>query len=162
MTAGSVCAILHHMEKKIRTKTRGTVTVTEKQCFTFERGLLGFADYTEVALIDVEIAGKIAPFFWLQSVQEPTLAFLVVDPFLLRGDYEADIDDEALAVIGLSNPSDVLLLTIVTLPEDGSGATVNLQGPLIFNKGNNRAFQAILSDPQWPTKYPLNKGGALC
>jgi flagellar assembly factor FliW len=146
------------MQKQIETKTRGTVTVTEKQCFTFERGLLGFDDYTDFALIDAETA----PFFWLQSVQEPTLAFLVVDPFLLRDDYEADIDDEALAIIGLSNPSDVLLLTTVTLPEDGSGATVNLQGPLIFNKGNKRAFQAILSDPRWPTKYPLAKGGAPC
>jgi flagellar assembly factor FliW len=144
--------------KTIRTKTRGTVAVTEKQCFIFERGLLGFAEYTDFALIDAETA----PFFWLQSVQEPTLAFLVVDPFLVRGDYEADIDDEALAVIGLSHPSEVLLLTTVTLPEDGSCATVNLQGPLIFNKGNNRAFQAILSDPRWPTKYPLAKGGAHC
>jgi flagellar assembly factor FliW len=144
--------------KTIQTKTRGTVTVTEKQCFTFEHGLLGFADYTEFALIDAETT----PFFWLQSCQEPALAFLVVDPFLLRDDYEADIDDEALSAIGLSKPSEVLLLTTVTLPGDGSGATVNLQGPLIFNKANNRAFQAILSDPRWPTKYPLAKGGAHC
>ena len=146
------------------TKTRGAVTVTEKQCFTFPQGLLGFADYTDFVLIDAvtdaATGAATAPFFYLQSTQEPTLAFLVVDPFLVREDYEAAIDDEALSVIGLSKASDVLLLTTVTL--GAAGATVNLQGPLIFNKSNHSAFQAILSDTKWPTKYPLAQGGAHC
>jgi flagellar assembly factor FliW len=150
--------------KSVTTKTLGTVTVTAQQCFTFPEGLLGFEGRTEFALIDAEAA----PFFWLQSTEEAELAFLVVDPFLVREDYEADIDDEALNTVALTDPSAVLVLTIVTLPADGAAPTVNLQGPLIFNKANHRAFQAILADPRWPVKHPLGatkpgappKGGA--
>jgi hypothetical protein len=59
------------------------------------------------------------------------LAFLAIDPFLFRPDYEIDVDDAALAEIGVSSPSDVLVFALITVPQDGGPITANLQGPLI-------------------------------
>jgi flagellar assembly factor FliW len=116
----------------------------------FPEGLLGFEEYTEFELSESEYA----PCFRLQSLKDSALSFFVIDPFLIRKDYEADIDDQALKNIGITAPNDMLVLAILTLPRDGREVTVNLQGPLIINKLTNTGFQAVLNDARWTTKHP--------
>jgi flagellar assembly factor FliW len=115
----------------------------------FPEGLLGFEDYKDYELA----AAEYEPFLRLTSTQDNALSFLVVDPFVLRADYETDIDDRDLAKIGVTEPADVLVLAILTVPKDSSPVTVNLQGPLIINKRTNAGFQAVLADPRWTTKH---------
>ena len=82
---------------KVATKMSGTVDVSADRIIKMPFGLFGFEDYTDFALIDSEYP----PFVWLQSMQEKNLAFLLLDPFLISDDYEADIDDSELAKIGI-------------------------------------------------------------
>ena len=133
---------------QVQTKTMGTVEIADEQCITLPFGLFGFEDYHDFALIDC----KLKPFIWLQSLEDHNLAFLLIDPFLVRDDYEADVDDKELLKIGIDDPSKVLVLCIVTVPNDGSPVTANLRGPLIINKRNRQCMQAILNDSAWTTK----------
>jgi flagellar assembly factor FliW len=147
----------------IETKNQGTVTISDKQKIRVAEGLYGFEDYHDYALID----SRCPPYFWLQSLEEKALAFLVVDPFLIRSDYEADIDDDALASVGIRSPAEVLVLAILTVPEDGAAPTVNLRGPLIVNKRTGACFQAVLTDKRWTTRHgvtpaAVDKGGPSC
>jgi flagellar assembly factor FliW len=146
----------------VQTKTLGTVSITDKQKIFFPSGLFGFETYTEFALVEAEYH----PFLWLQSLQEKTLAFLVVDPFLICHDYELDIDDASLAPIGITSPSDVCVLAVITVPSGGAPVTVNLQGPLVICKNNNTGMQVIVSDPRWTTKHNIleevRKRGDAC
>ncbi|MDR3285016.1 MAG: flagellar assembly protein FliW [Treponema sp.] len=144
----------------VETKTRGTVEISEKQQLLFPQGLLGFEDCTGYALIESEYE----PFYWLQSLQDRNLAFLVVDPFLIRKDYEADIDDRALERIDSPSAEDLLVLAILTVPQGNGPVTVNLQGPLVINKRTNRCFQAVLGDPRWTTRHHTapDKQGLPC
>ena len=92
------------------------------------------------------------------------LAFLIIDPFLICSDYETDIDDETLAKIEISKPEEIIIMTIVTIPIDGSPITANFQGPLVINKNNKKCIQAILTDNRWSTKVKIvdvlnQKGG---
>ncbi len=135
---------------QVETKTMGVVEVSDEQVVHIPAGLLGFADYHDFVLID----SKLKPLIWLQSLEESALAFLLIDPFIIREDYEADIDDEDLAKIGIKDPSEVLLLAIITAQE-GSPATANLRGPLIINKRNHECMQAVLSDSKWQTKHDI-------
>ena len=48
-----------------------------------------------------------------------------------------------------------MVMTIVTVPADGSPVTANLQGPLIINKKNRRCMQAILEGTRWTTKHNI-------
>lgn len=128
----------------------GIVDLKEKKLFV-EQGLFGFEFITEYKLTESELH----PFLWLQSAQEKSLAFLVVDPFLIFPDYELDIDDESLKSIDVTNPSDVIVLVILTIPRDGKEVTANLQGPVIINKKNNKGMQVILTDPRWTTKHTI-------
>lgn len=139
---------------EVKTKTLGTVHVEEKQIINFVNGLYGFEEYHRFAIIEAEYQ----PFFWLQSLDESNLAFIIVDPFLIVNDYELDIDDNALSEIGIDSPEDVVLFAIITIPADGSAVTANLQGPIVINRKNNIALQVILSDSKWTTKHNIIKG----
>lgn len=136
---------------EIKTKAMGTVSIVDKQVIELSQGFYGFAEYHSFALIDATQK----PFIWVQSLEKPDLAFLAIDPFLFRPDYEIDIDDSLLAPLEIKTPSDVLVFALITIPAHGSPITANLQGPLIVNRNNNRGIQAILTDPRWQTKHDL-------
>ena len=136
---------------EVLTKTNGIVQVQDDKILTFEEGLFGFEDYKKFALIDSEYE----PFIWLQSIENQNLAFLIIDPFLVCSSYEADIDDSSLAKIGITKPEDVVIMTIVTVPQDCSAITANFQGPLVINKQNKKCLQVILTDNRWTTKVDI-------
>lgn len=138
---------------EVKTKANGIVNVDEKQLVTFPEGLLGFEKYTKFALIDSEYE----PFIWLQSTEESNLAFLMIDPFLICSDYEADIDDTALRNIGVDSAEDIIIMTLVTIPKDGSAITANFLGPVVINKKNRKCLQVILNDSRWTTKFDIVK-----
>lgn len=138
---------------EVKTKANGIVNVDEKQLVTFPEGLLGFEKYTKFALIDSEYE----PFIWLQSTEESNLAFLMIDPFLICSDYEADIDDYALRNIGVDSAEDIIIMTLVTIPKDGSAITANFLGPVVINKKNRKCLQVILNDSRWTTKFDIVK-----
>lgn len=136
---------------RVQTKTQGIVDVQDEHIVTVPSGLFGFEEYTDFALVESEYQ----PFVWLQSLQDKNLAFLLIDPFIICEDYEADIDDKALAAIGIQDPSDVIVLAVVTVPGDGRAVTANLQGPLVVNRRNRQCMQAILGDTKYTTKYSI-------
>lgn len=136
---------------QVKTKTMGTVEVGEDRLVRIPSGLFGFEEYTDFALVDSEYE----PLIWFQSLQESNLAFLLIDPFIIADDYEADIDDSELLRIDIKDPADVTVFTIVTVPGDGGPVTANFQGPLIINKKNHLCMQAILDGSKWTTKHNI-------
>lgn len=146
---------------QIQTKTMGTVEIDDAQKILFPEGLFGFEDMKEFALLDSETK----PFYYLQSIQESQLAFLVVDPFIFCQNYEVDIPDSNLAKIRIESPNEILIFSIITAPKDGGEITANLQGPVIINKKARMAMQVISDDPRWTTKHsllPKNQKEAAC
>ncbi len=147
---------------EIKTKALGTVSIEEEQIITLNDGFYGFADYHRFALIDAEQH----PFIWIQSLDAAQLAFIAIDPFIFRPDYELNIDDSLLKPLEIADASDVLVLALVTIPTSGSAITANLQGPLIINKKNKQAMQLILGGEKWKTKHDIveemKNGGKSC
>src|SRR5437660_289612 len=105
-------------------------------------GLPGFEPLKEYALVtDAEQA----PFSWLQVVDDPSLAFIVVSPFEVLPNYQPDIPKEDVDFLGLSSPEDALLFTIVTLRGKGR-ATANLKGPIVINRHTAKGKQVVLAN----------------
>lgn len=136
---------------KVKTLNMGIIEVPEKQIIDFPEGLFGFEESRKYALIEAEQK----PFIWMQSLEDEHLSFLLINPFLFRPDYELDIDEKDQKLIDLNNPEDALIFAIVTVLGDGSPITANLQGPVVINKKNNLAVQAVLSDSRWLTKHDI-------
>lgn len=136
---------------KLATKAYGQIEVDENQRITFPLGLFGFESFKEYVLLDSERP----PFYWLQSVDVEQIAFVLINPFLFRPDYEMNIENEELFPIGITDPGKALIFSIVTIPHDGKPLTANLQGPLVINKENRLGIQAVLTDPRWKTKHDI-------
>ena len=135
---------------KVETKAYGLIDVDERQKITFPQGLLGFETYKNYVLLDAERQ----PFYWLQSLDDVQIAFILINPFIFRPDYEVNIDNEELKTIGISDPGTALIFSIVTIPAKNP-MTANLQGPLIINRETRSGLQAVLSDPRWKTKHDI-------
>lgn len=136
---------------EIMTKAKGKMDISEENLLTIPEGLFGFEEYTKFALVDSDYE----PFIWLQSTENPNLAFLIVDPFLISSIYETDIDDDTLVKIGITKPEDIIIMTIVTVPNNGAPITANFQGPIVINKKNHQCMQVILNDNRWSTKVNI-------
>jgi flagellar assembly factor FliW len=135
---------------KVATKAYGLIDVDERQKIVFPQGLFGFEALKDYLLLDTERQ----PFYWLQSMDVEHVAFILVNPFLFRPDYEVNIENEELAEIGLHSPEKALIFSIVTIPDDGP-MTANLQGPLVINRDNRMGKQAVLTDTRWKTKHDI-------
>jgi flagellar assembly factor FliW len=83
------------------------------------------------------------PFLWLQVLEDPNLAFLVISPFEVVPEYQPDIPNEDVEFLGLKEPSDALIYNIVTLRRPGL-ATVNLKGPIILNHNTLIGKQVVI------------------
>ena len=137
---------------EIETSRFGTLDVEDERIMTFPNGLLGFPNHTRFALIQ---SGSENYFFWLQSIDEPNLAFVVTDPALFFKDYEAPLREESLTELRLSDPSFAQVFVICN--KVGDWLTGNLLGPLLVNAENRLAQQIVLTDKKWTTRQPLMK-----
>jgi flagellar assembly factor FliW len=136
---------------KVATKAYGLIDVDERQKIVFPQGLFGFEKLKDYLLLDAERQ----PFYWLQSMDAEDVAFVLVNPFLFRPDYEVNVSNEEVDGIGIRSPEKALIFSIVTIPQDGGPMTANLQGPLIINRDTRMGKQAILTDDRWKTKHDI-------
>jgi flagellar assembly factor FliW len=137
---------------KYRSSRFGTLDVADEAILEFPSGLLGFPDQRRYVMLDHDTD---APFKWLQSLDEPGLAFVVMDPALFHADYRVEYSREALAEIHADESDDMALAVILTIPsEDPGRITANLRGPLLVNPRTRLCKQLVLSD-DYPTRYPL-------
>ncbi len=130
----------------------GTFEVSDDTLLVFPSGILGFPDWTKYVLLDHDTD---APFKWLQCVEEPQLAFVILDPALFKPDYQVTIPTDALIEIQKQGDDELSVVTILTIPsDDPTAVTANLRGPLIMNHRTRLCKQLVLPE-DLPTRYPL-------
>lgn len=139
---------------KIKTKVFGEVTIDDDKVIHFPAGIIGFPDMTEFALIHDEEKGT-GSIHWLQSLQESGFAMPVIDPLIVKPDYNPEIEDELLSGIGRLDPEEILVLVTVTVPSDLTKMSVNLRGPIIINAAEKKACQVIVEGDGYAVKYPI-------
>ena len=130
----------------------GTIEVKDDSVLVFPSGILGFPEWTKYVLLDHDTD---APFKWLQCMEAPQLAFVVLDPAFFKMDYQIQIPLDALIEIQKQDSDELSVVTILTIPShDPSAVTANLRGPLVMNHRTRLCKQLVLSE-DLPTRYPL-------
>lgn len=115
-------------------------------------GILGFEAFTKFSLSAYDAQ---TPFYWLTSDEDANLAFIVMEPKYVLEDYEFEIAEDFAKSLGISSPEDAFILVLLSVPDDPSEMTVNLLGPLVFNKDTNTGKQIVLELSNYPIQYPL-------
>lgn len=136
----------------VETTRFGVVQVDDSSLVNMTSGPLGFESYTRYCLIDHR---PDANFRWLQSLEDPGLAFVVVNPSEFFANYEIEISDSDAARLDLDNEDNAMVLTIVTIDKDATRITANLAAPIVVNTKNLMAAQVVLQDERYPIRHPL-------
>lgn len=136
---------------KIATSRFGQIDIEDEKIITVPDGMLGFSG-TRFILLTPE---KQTPFRWFQSVDDPALAFVVVDAQQVLPDYAVSLTSEEYARLALDEKTEVVVLLVVTLTGEAGTITANLQGPVVLNPNRMLAKQIVLEGTRFPTKFPL-------
>lgn len=139
----------------LNTKHFGEIEIKDDRIITFEEGLLGFEDIKRYTII-LNPEDNI-PFHWLQSVDEPNLAFVITNPFLFKEDYSFDIPDKVVDQLEIKDKEDVAVFSIAVVPENMEEMTINLRGPIIINSEQQKGKQIVLEGAEIPLKYHIFK-----
>lgn len=136
----------------IKTKSFGNVEVQDTDVINFSDGVPGFPDEKRFVVL-FDNTKEESPFMWLQAVENSELAFVVVDPFWFKPDYKFNIDAETKKQLEIDAPEDVLVLSVVVIPEDMSRTTANLKAPLLVNHRTKKGKQYILENDKYSIRH---------
>jgi flagellar assembly factor FliW len=136
--------------KKIQSRF-GEIEYDPKHLLHFPEGLIGFEPLHNFIVMP---NAKEGPLFWIQSVDDPQIAFVLTDPTQFFLDYRVAPDARERSKLGIGEQDDCFALSVVTVPPDRK-ITLNLMAPILFAPNTNRALQVVLEKSPYTTRHPL-------
>ena len=146
----------------ITTRDFGMLEIDEKEVIEFRLPIYGFETLKRfVLLYDDTVPG---PFGWLQSLEDPSACFILVDPQAVYPHYTPELGSEIERLLELEPEDCCVLRSVTVIPEDFQKTTINLKSPVVINPRTRLAAQVIL-DAEYPVRarlLPEEEGGASC
>ena len=140
---------------KIFTTRFGEIEIEEKDIIEFEYGIFGFEEYTKFTIFNIE---ENNPLMLMQSIDEPSLAFVIISPYEFRREYKVELSDEEVKKLKIEKEDDVDIFTIVVVPHDNPDKmTDNMQGPIVINRKERQGKQVITNNPNYHIKHYILK-----
>lgn len=140
---------------KLNTVRFGEIEIEEDRIFNFVMPIIGFDALKKFIILD---PNKETLFKWLQSIEDPALAFPIISVSALDIDYTIDLPDNVVENLKITNVESLLVMNITSIPQDNpKGTTINLLAPLIFNLDEQVAGQVVLSGSGYDISFPMFK-----
>jgi flagellar assembly factor FliW len=135
---------------RVQSPRFGSIEVEKTQIIEFEMGLPGFPDCTRFVILDHD---RETPLKWLQALDRPEVAFLIVEPDQVVPGYQLKMPAGVLPALGWTDGDDAkdLGVFLILNVEDGE-LTANLRAPVIVHVRERRALQVIVDDPDVPLR----------
>ncbi len=134
----------------------GEVEYDPQNTIHFPAGMLGFPNLQDFIVMPNKKEG---PLFWIQSVDDPDIAFVLTDPSNFFLNYKVVPDEVEKNVLQMKEGDQCYVLTVVTVPADQQ-ITINLAAPILFSPKSNKAIQVILESNEYHSKTPLPTSGS--
>lgn len=131
---------------RIESPRFGTLEISPERIIEFPSGLPGFEDSKRYSLFHPE--GDDPKYFVLQSLDHPDVAFHVADPARFGFTYDITLSDDESALIGVTNPADVVVAVMLLKEVRGLGdpsVRANLNAPLVINMATRKGLQHVFS-----------------
>ena len=135
------------------TRIFGAIDIPDDKIIVLENGMIGLPEMKHFALIfdEEKEGGKIK---WFQSMDDPETAFPVMDPMVIKPDYNPTINDDILKPLGELTDENTFILTTLTVPKDIEKMSLNLKAPIVINTESRKGAQIIVED-DLPVKYMI-------
>ena len=141
---------------KIVTTRFGEIDVPANMIIGMTKPVLGFEQLRKYVIVETP---DFEPFKWYQSVDDPAVAFVIINPLLFFPEYAIEVNPKEIEELQVDSVRDVLTYAIVTIPPDYTKMTANLQGPILINTRTNLAKQLILVNSRYRIKHRLLPAG---
>jgi len=120
-------------------------------------GLIGLSGYENFVIIRYQ---DDSPFYWLQCVDDPELALVMVSPVLFKPDYDPPVPLSITQDLDVQAAGELTVFVIVTIPAGSpQDMTANLLGPVVVNPRSRLAKQLVLDDRIYSHRYRVVKSG---
>lgn len=140
---------------KAKTRLFGEIDIADEKIIVMEKGMIGFPQLNHFALIFDEDKGiRETSIMWLQSMDDPDIAFPVMNPAVVKEDYNPNVSAEIIEPLGKLNEDNTFILVTVTVPKDIKDFSVNLKAPIVINNETQKGVQIIVED-DLPIKYKV-------
>ena len=117
----------------------------------FKEGLIGFPTLHEFVIVSHK---EESPFRWLQSVQEPSVAFLCAIPQHFVESYNPPLTTSVVESLKLAEQTERFVLTTASIPKGKPDMmTINLAAPILVNANTRSAIQFVLEDEAYTVKH---------
>ena len=137
---------------RIMTSRFGDIEIDEQSVVEMPEGMLGFSEFRKYVIIQ---HNQGSPFLWFQAVEEPNLAFVIVDPFTFFPDYEVLLSREDLDALQATELGKLAVFSVVVIPENPEDITANLRGPVLVNVEKRIGRQVVLNDERHSPHQPM-------
>ncbi|MEQ8190869.1 MAG: flagellar assembly protein FliW [Candidatus Eremiobacterota bacterium] len=137
---------------KFNTTRFGEIEVSSDNIINFPRGLVGFENYRNF-VIDITLWRGI--FGWMQSLDDPAIAFIITDPTLFCKNYEITLNDSDQQIIDYSEHAKLEAYVIVVVNKEEKIITANYFAPIVINRNSNKGKQIILEGSDYKIRYEL-------
>ncbi|MBR1391547.1 MAG: flagellar assembly protein FliW [Lachnospiraceae bacterium] len=139
---------------RVTTRLFGEIDIEDSRILHMEHGMIGFPELQKFSLLYDSEREDAANISWLQSMDEPEIAFPVIDPLLICPDYDPTIQDELLEPLGELTETNLYVLVTVTVPKNIEEMAINLRAPIVINTDTMKGCQLIVED-DLPVKYKI-------
>ena len=143
------------MTLTIETTRFGEQEIAAEAVIEFPSGLIGLGG-SRYALLATDETSAIV---WLQSLDDPSLALPVTNPWRFFADYDLELSAAEAARIGVTDPAEADVYVTVRATESVEDCTANLKAPIVVAKG--RGHQIINEADGVPMRAPLFAGLTL-
>lgn len=139
---------------KTATKYFGEIDYEDADVLQFPKGLFGFEEEKQFLLLPFSGNGSLLS---LQSLQTPSLSFVVMDPFSLDPSYAPQLQPEELEFMGVSDSHDLFFYVMCAVKNPVSSSTLNLKCPIVISQETRRSMQVILEGDRYGMRHPLSE-----
>lgn len=140
---------------RANTRLFGEIDIEDDKLITLENGMIGLPEYRKFALIfDEEKGIKESSVMWFQSMDDPDTAFPVMQPNLVKPDYNPTVNEEVLSSLGTLHEANTYILVTLTASKELKKTSVNLKAPIVINTDSRKGCQIIVED-DYPIKYNI-------
>ncbi len=142
---------------KLSSQRFGELQIREEKIITFPEGLIGLPDLKRFAILEHDGDG---PLNWLLSIDEPEIAFIIIDPTVFLGEYKVELSKVDVEKLQLEDDTETAIFTLVVIPENPEEMTANTKGPLVINVPAMLGHQVIQDNPAYQIKHRILRAQA--
>lgn len=126
---------------RITTLRFGELEIPDEKIIQMAKPVLGFEHLKKFCIIEGE---DFEPFLWFQSVEEPSVAFIIINPVFFHPDYQIEVNPKEIEELDVADVKTVETYVIVSIPPDPQKMSINLKGPILINTKTRKAKQLVL------------------